>query len=169
MRVPGQNLVGVLNDGWAVASGSLVHERNMLWLSYADRLKDLIDDWQPSTVVERDQFATLVMDNHALRLMGSTALARAAHGDEDFPLLSVLKLLGAETVRAATEHALDSRAAEGLNHPDMTAPYVPLNLDAHAGSWAERYIRPFAGTIAGGTSEIQRNIIAQRVLGLPRR
>ncbi|MBJ7338322.1 acyl-CoA dehydrogenase family protein [Mycolicibacterium sp.] len=169
VRVPAKNLVGTLNDGWTVASGSLGHERNMLWLSYADRLQDLIDDWHPSTAVERDRFATLVMDNHALRLLGSAALARAAHGHEDVPALSVLKLLGAETVQAATEHALDSRAAEGLSHPDMTAPYVPLNLDAYAGSWADRYIRSFAGTIAGGTSEIQRNIIAQRVLGLPRR
>jgi alkylation response protein AidB-like acyl-CoA dehydrogenase len=169
VRVPAQNLVGALNDGWAVASGSLGHERNMLWLSYADRLQDLIDDWRPSTVVERDQFATLVMDNHSLRLLGSAALARAARGDEDVPALSVLKLLGAETVQAATEHALDSRGADGLSHPDVTAPYVALNLDAYGGGWADRYIRTFAGTIAGGTSEIQRNIIAQRVLGLPHR
>jgi alkylation response protein AidB-like acyl-CoA dehydrogenase len=169
VRVPAQNLVGTLNNGWSVASGSLGHERNMLWLSYADRLQDLIADWQPSTVVERDQFATLVMDDYALRLLGSTALARAARGDEDVPALSVLKLLGAETVQAATEHALDSRRAEGLSHPGMTGPYVWLNLDLYAGSWADRYIRSFAGTIAGGTSEIQRNIIAQRVLGLPRR
>jgi alkylation response protein AidB-like acyl-CoA dehydrogenase len=169
VRVPAQNLVGTLNSGWSVASGSLGHERNMLWLSYADRLQDLITDWQPSTVVERDQFATLVMDDYALRLLGSTALARAARGDEDVPALSVLKLLGAETVQAATEHALDSRRVEGLSHPGMTGPYVSLNLDLYAGSWADRYIRSFAGTIAGGTSEIQRNIIAQRVLGLPRR
>jgi alkylation response protein AidB-like acyl-CoA dehydrogenase len=141
----------------------------MLWLSYADRLQDLIADWQPSTEVERDQFATLVMDDYALRLLGSTALAKAARGDEDVPALSVLKLLGAETVQAATEHALDSRRAEGLTHPGMTGPYVSLSLDLYAGSWADRYIRSFAGTIAGGTSEIQRNIIAQRVLGLPRR
>jgi alkylation response protein AidB-like acyl-CoA dehydrogenase len=169
VRVPAQNLVGALNEGWAVASGSLGHERNMLWLSYADRLQDLIDDWRPATVVERDQFATLVMDNHSLRLLGSAALARAARGDEDAAALSVLKLFGAEAVQAATEHALDSRSADGLSHPDVTAPYVALNLDAYGGSWADRYIRTFAGTIAGGTSEIQRNIIAQRVLGLPRR
>jgi alkylation response protein AidB-like acyl-CoA dehydrogenase len=169
VRVPALNLVGALNDGWTVASGSLGHERNMLWLSYADRLQDLIDDWRPSTVVERDQFGTLVMDNYALRLLGSAALARAARGDEDVSALSVLKLLGADTVQAATEHALDSRGADGLDHPHMTAPYVALNLDAYAGSWADRYIRSFAGTIAGGTSEIQRNIIAQRVLRLPRR
>lgn len=169
VRVPAENLVGALNAGWGVAGGSLGHERNMLWLSYADRLQDLIDDWRPRTVVDRDHFATLVMDNYALRLLGSAALARAARGEEDVPGLSVLKLLGAEAGQAATEHALNSQGLDGLRHPGMSGPYVPLNLDAYAGSWADRYIRTFAGTIAGGTSEIQRNIVAQRVLGLPRR
>ncbi len=168
VHVPAENLVGPLHGGWAVAGGSLGHERNMLWLSYADRLADLIDDWRPRSTVDRDRFATLVMDNQALRLMGSAALARASRGEEDVPGLSVLKLLGAETVQSATEHALSGRGPDGLAHPGMTSPYVALNLDAYAGSWADKYIRSFAGTIAGGTSEIQRNIIAQRLLGLPR-
>jgi alkylation response protein AidB-like acyl-CoA dehydrogenase len=107
------------------------------------------------------------MDHQALRLLGSAALARAARGDEDVPALSVLKLLGSEAELRASEHALSAAGADGLAHPATTGPYAPMNLDHYFASWFERYARSFSGTIAGGTSEIQRNIIAQRVLGLP--
>ena len=168
VRVPVENLVGPLNQGWRVATGSLGHERTMLWMGYADQLQELTIDFTPSGVLERDRYATLVMDSEALRLLGSAALSRAARGEEDVASLSVLKLLGSEAVQHATEHALSANGSGGLVHPAVTGPFAPLNLDSHYGSWFDRYFRSFAATIAGGTSEIQRNIIAERILGLPR-
>ena len=168
-RVPAENLVGPLNGGWGVANGSLGHERTMMWLGFADRIDNMIADFRPRTELERDQFATTIMDYLALRAMGSAALARAARGEMDTASVSVLKLFGSEAERQAFENALTAAGTDGLVHPSTTGPYAHMNLDHYFASWFERYARSFGGTIAGGTSEIQRNIIATQVLGLPRR
>ena len=167
-RVPAENLVGELNEGWRVATGSLGHERSMLWLDYADMLHALTVEFGPSGALQRDHYATLVMDRYAMRLLGSVALSKAARGEEDVPAQSVLKLLGSEAMQRACEDALNAQGPQGLKLRTITAPFAPLNLDSHYGSWFDRYVRTFAATIAGGTSEIQRNIIAARILGLPR-
>ena len=169
VRVPAENLVGPLNGGWGVANGSLGHERTMMWLGFADRIANVIADIQPSNVLERDQLASTIMDYQALRLMGSVGLAKAARGEVDVASVSLPKLFGAEAEMRATELALNSAGADALIHPTTTGPYAHMNLDHYFASWFERYARSFSGTIAGGTSEIQRNIIAQQVLGLPRR
>jgi alkylation response protein AidB-like acyl-CoA dehydrogenase len=168
-RVPAENLVGPLNEGWHVANGSLGHERTLMWLWQADRLDTVITDFRPTTALERDHYATLVMDHQALRLLGSAALARAARGEQDVPALSVLKLLGSEAETHATEHALASVGVDGLIHPGTSGPYAHMNQDNYYAGWFDRHVRSFSTTIAGGTSDIQRNIIARRVLGLPQR
>jgi alkylation response protein AidB-like acyl-CoA dehydrogenase len=109
------------------------------------------------------------MDYYALRLLGSAAVGRAARGEVDVSALSVLKVFGSEAEQSALRHALDAAGVEGLRDKTLTAPYNPYAPDLFTASWFARYISSYAGTIAGGTSEIQRNIIAQRVLGLPSR
>ncbi|MFD0689523.1 acyl-CoA dehydrogenase family protein [Actinomadura fibrosa] len=161
VRVPAKNLIGELNKGWTVAHGSLGHERTLLWLSFAERMEDILRD-APS---DQEWYATLRMDLQALRLLGYRQLGP----DRDAAELSVLKLLGSEAVQRAGLHALEERGAEALAHPASTAPPNHMSVDLFTSSWFERYARSFAGTIAGGTSEIQRNIIAERLLGLPRR
>jgi alkylation response protein AidB-like acyl-CoA dehydrogenase len=168
VKVPAENLIGDLNQGWRVANGSLGHERTLMWLGFADRLKELIEDFSPVSYLDQDRYATLVMDNLALRLLGSAALARAARNEQDVPALSVLKVFGSEAVQRGSEAALLAAGSDGLISPNVTAPDNPWSLDNFTSSWFERYARSFAGTIAGGTSEIQRTIIAERVLGLPR-
>jgi alkylation response protein AidB-like acyl-CoA dehydrogenase len=167
-RVPAENLVGPLNGGWKVANGSLGHERTMMWLGFADRIHNMLADFEPKTELQRDHYASTVMDYEALRLMGSASLAKAARGEQDTASVSVLKLLGSEAEQRGFELAFTASGPDGLAHPAMTGPYAPMNLDQYFASWFERYARSFGGTIAGGTSEIQRNIVAQQVLGLPR-
>ena len=160
VRVPRENLIGELNKGWTVANGSLGHERTMLWIGYADHLEDLIRD-APS---ENEWYATLQMDLQALRLLGYEQLS----GGKNPATISMLKMFGSEAIQRATWHALEECGQEALIHPALTAPYNHMDHDAFNQSWFERYSRSFPGTIAGGTSEIHRNIIAERILGLPR-
>ena len=62
VRVPAQNLVGPLNGGWQVANGSLGNERTMMWMAFANRLEQLLEDYRPVGALNRDRYATIAMD-----------------------------------------------------------------------------------------------------------
>jgi alkylation response protein AidB-like acyl-CoA dehydrogenase len=176
VSVPRENLVGPLNQGWSMAAGSLAHERGMLWTSQAARLEQQIDRLRElartpgpdgrrlgEDAVFRDRVAALYVDIQALRCMGYRGFAKFAHG-EAAPEHSVLKLFGSEIEQRLCLVALEAQGVEGL---DVDWAGFGM-MDEREPPWANRYLYTFANTIAGGTSEIQRNIIAQRVLGLPR-
>ncbi len=175
VHVPAANLVGDLNGGWRVANGSLGHERAMMWLGFAARMDTMVEHG-PATLAAHgvaddpvviDWFGNLVVDDYAMRLLGYRTLAKARKGVEATEQ-AILKLMGSEAGQAHNLALVESIGAASLD-PDLPgAPHSPLQSEFHSASWWEMYLRSFAGTIAGGTSQIQRNIIAERVLGLPR-
>ena len=175
VHVPAENLLGPLHGGWGVANGSLGHERAMLWLDYSARLDDFLDAFartaEPRGLADDalaiDAYASTAIDAQALKLLGYQTLAKTRRGLTSTEQ-SILKLFGSESVQGAFGTAVEWLGPEGLDDETPSQPYNHLQLDTHGASYFERYLRSFAGTIAGGTSEIQRNIVAERVLGLPR-
>ncbi len=174
VSVPADDLVGEPNKGWSITQGSLRHERGMLWVNHVTNVERgvsaLVELGSRCSLVSEketafwDQVASLYIDAQAMRVLGYRGFAKFAKG-EDSSEHTILKLFGSEAERRVYLTGFEALGPDGVDL-DVEGPSDPSGW--MRGSWALDYLRSFSGTIAGGTSEIQRNIIAERVLGLPR-
>jgi alkylation response protein AidB-like acyl-CoA dehydrogenase len=174
VRVPVENLVGSLNQGWMVAVTTLMHERGTLSFSiivtFEQRLQALIELSRRSTLhgvpalkdaQMRQRLARLYTDVKTFKLNTMRQMATLGQGHLPGPEGSLLKLHWSELNQRLVELAFELEGPYSSLAPDsVDAPFE--------GRWQYEYLRARGNTIEAGTSEVQRNIVAERVLGLPR-
>jgi alkylation response protein AidB-like acyl-CoA dehydrogenase len=160
-RIPHENIVGGEGNGWNVAITTLMHERATLAFGLQIRVKitlgELLAEARESGAAEdpiiRDRLAQLYIESEVLRLNALRGLSSIMRTGVPGPEGSLGKWQWADVNQALTELALDLRGPRAVLDDDR---------------WTYRYLRARANSIEGGTTEILKNIVAERVLGLPR-
>jgi alkylation response protein AidB-like acyl-CoA dehydrogenase len=152
--VPDDCVVGEVDDGWRLARTTLANERVSMGSGSSfglgeEALVALTDEVD-------DEVAALLVEAHALAVLGLRMTARAVAGGQPGPEASVRKLLGVEHDQRVQEVGWRLLGRAGAL------------ADGPASTWANGFLANRCLTIAGGTSEVQRNVIAERLLGLPR-
>ncbi len=168
--VPSDCLVGGLNQGWAVANTTLAHERGTTFpfkeqVVHEVFLEELYSLAERSGAIDDPEVAEALAEAsvklRVLRLLNWRTLTRLTKGQEPGPESSVVKLTWSDMSQTMAEAALL-----------VVGDASPLWADAHDnpmdGKWQHQWLWSKAATIAGGTSEIQKTIIGERILGLPR-
>jgi alkylation response protein AidB-like acyl-CoA dehydrogenase len=170
VEVPVENLIGPEHDGWRVANTTLANERGASFVWKEQVLHEAALDRLSKTAalagrrrdpLVRQRLAQSFIDVEIFRLHNARTLSRLARGEEIGAETSVVKLFWADMSQRLSETAL---AVLGPGALLMAA-------DDHAidgGRWARSVLSTRANSIMGGTSEIQRNVIGERLLGLPR-
>ncbi len=174
VRVPVANVVGAIDGGWDIAITCLMHERQTLTFSRQLQSRVALDEMialarrherngRPvrGDPVLRQRLAAAVIDSTAMQYTAYRNLTRALRGGVPGPEGSIEKLFWSEMYQRQLETALAIVGPHGL----------VMRGSRHAladGQWPYLYLYARGRTIAAGTSEVQRNIIAERVLGLPR-
>jgi alkylation response protein AidB-like acyl-CoA dehydrogenase len=172
VRVPANLLVGAPGAGWQIAMGILQHERGPVWTftfqrrirrSY-DKLLKLAREHEASKgladPLARQRLAQSYIDVNLVKLIGYRSLTRILKTGHPGPESSLEKIIGSETDQRLQDLAM------GLFGPHAILEQQEHGVDGGLVNHAYMYSR--SETIMGGTSEIQRNLIAQRILGLPR-
>jgi alkylation response protein AidB-like acyl-CoA dehydrogenase len=173
VRVPVENVIGGIGNGWQVAITTLMHERGTLAIAVQVRFRMLLDellakakktvrDGKPVTEdpVIRQKLAQAHIEVELLKLNGYRSLTKLLKG-EPGPEGSIGKLFWSEL-----NQRMEELAVEILGPTAMLQKGSKYAEDD--GFWLYQFLRSRGNTIEAGTSEIQRNIISERVLGLPR-
>jgi alkylation response protein AidB-like acyl-CoA dehydrogenase len=159
--VPDDHVVGPLHEGWAVANTTLAHERGTAFPFKEQVVHEVYLDELFQLALDRDLFgdievadglAQAFVELRVLRLHNWRTLSRLAKGIEPGPESSFVKLQWTEMTQHLSDLGLAILGAE-----------APLS-----GKWQRQWLWSKAASIAGGTSEVQRTIIGDRLLGLPR-
>jgi alkylation response protein AidB-like acyl-CoA dehydrogenase len=170
VAVPADYIIGPEHDGWRVANTTLANERgaSFIWkeqvlqeLAIAHLSKACSRAGAGADPLVRDRLAQSWIDGEIFRLHNARTLYRLARGEAIGAESSIVKLFWAETSKRLYE-----TATAVLGPSALIAPDDECALDG--GAWLRGLLSTRANSIMGGTSEIQRNIIAERLLGLPR-
>ncbi len=183
VRVNADNLVGEMNAGWRIAQTTLSYERGGNVLSRVVRLQEMYERMievcrslkrngkpaiEDSNV--RQKLGEIYAEVEVLRYSALRLLSRLEKGQRPGPEASISKLHYSELDKHVQELFLDILGPYGLQ-TDGLPPEYALHADSdfgEAGSWAYSFFWSRAGTIYAGSSEIQKNILGERVLGLPK-
>ena len=175
-----RNVVGEVGDGWRVAQLLLGFERGdeaatnpILFRQELDRLIELARSrHRDQDPVIRDRLASCLARVEVMRYLGYRILTGFLRGDRPGPEASVSKLYWSEYHRELTELAMDILDAAGVVPAGQPVGRI-IRTDLpgapnSSASWSGTFLASQAGTIYAGTSNIQRNVLAETVLGLPR-
>jgi alkylation response protein AidB-like acyl-CoA dehydrogenase len=166
--IPAANLIGAENAGWQVAQATLGAERGMTMLELAERLgcagfRWLVQAAPTDDPVVADRLAQLETEITGLRAMCRRLVRDVEAGTAGPADASIVKLFYSELLQRLTDFGTEIGGLAA-----HTALAKPLSSGWESGSWVLDFIGSWEWTIPGGSSEIQRTIIGERGLGLPR-
>lgn len=167
VRVPKSGLLGPLHGGWKVANHVLSHERlngagpRNCFIALRLLYRAAQESGRLADPGFRAQLTELEIELLAFLALYRRAVAWVKAGRDLEADSSVMKIAGSELLQRLTDHLMDAAGADGVVRPAPAGPRVPANA-------ASLFMLSRRASIYGGSSEIQRNIIAARILGFPR-